>query len=49
MSRIENEDFISYIRFSLSLTLLCNIKFSQILTQILMKKLGIRIFIIVSC
>ena len=49
MLRIENEGFISYIRFFLSLTLLYNIKFSQILTQILVKKLGIRIFIIVGC
>ena len=49
MSSIENEDFISYIEFFLSLKLLYNIKFGQILTQILMKKLGIRIFIIASC
>ena len=49
MLRIENERFISYIRFFLSLTLLYNIKFTQILTKILMKKLGIRIFVIVRC
>ena len=48
ISSIENEGFISYMRFFLSLTLLYNIKFSQILTHILMKKPGIRIFTIVS-
>ena len=49
MSTIENEDVISYIRFFLLLTLLYNIKFSQILTQILMKKLDIRVFTFVNC
>ena len=41
--------FIFYIGFFLSLTLIYNIKFSQILIQILMKRLGISISIIVSC
>ena len=41
--------FISYIRILLLFTLFYNIKFSQVLMQILMKKLGIKIFIIVSC
>ena len=41
--------FISYIRILLLSTLFYNIKFSQVLMQILMKKLGIKIFIIVSC
>ena len=52
MSSIYNEGFISHIRFFLSLTIsisICNIKFSQILIQVLLKKLGIRIFILVSC
>ena len=47
MSSIKNDGFISYIKFFLSLTLLhYNIKLSQILMQILMTNLGIRIFII---
>ena len=39
MPSIENKGFISYIRFFLSLTLL-KIKFNQILTQILIKKVS---------
>ena len=45
MLSMENVGFTSYIKFFLSLTLLYNITFSQIL----MKKLGIRIFIIATC
>ena len=48
MSSGQNEGFISCIRFFLLLTLLYNIKLSQILAQILMKKLDARIFIIVN-
>ena len=43
MSSISNEGFLIYIKFFLSLTLHYSVGFSQILIQILMKKLGIRI------
>ena len=48
MSCIQNESFIIYIKFFLSLTLRCSIGLGQILIQILMKKLGIRISLSVS-
>ena len=40
MPSIENKGFISHIRFFLSLTLLYKIKFNQILTQTLIKKVS---------
>ena len=46
MLNIENEE--DYVKIFLLLTLLYSIKFCQILTQILIKKLVIRIFIMVS-
>ena len=49
MLNIYNEGFISYINLFLLLTLHYSAGFSQILIQILMEKLGIRILIIISC
>ena len=43
MSSISNERFNIYIKFFLSLALHYSVGFNQILIQILMKKLGIRI------
>ena len=42
MSSIQNQGFIIYIKFFLSLTLHYSVGFGQILIHILMKKLGIR-------